>query len=149
MLQISLNSAQLLSDLRQDEGYRTIPYGDIYGNITIGIGRNLNANPLSLDEIMLLYSNDISRAYHACQTIWFEFGTFPEPIQRSLLNLAFNLGMSKLQTFGTFIRFIAGGNWNAAADDLEGTAWYNEVGGRGPRIVTRLRSATPPTPPTS
>jgi lysozyme len=58
--------------------------------------------------------------------------------QRVMINLGFNLGVPKLSTFNTFLDLMQKHDFEGAATDLEGTAWYEQVGERGPRMVQRL-----------
>jgi lysozyme len=51
-----------------------------------------------------------------------------------LTNMAFNLGVHGLMGFNQFLSFVQAGNYSAAASDLETTAWWDQVGTRGPKI---------------
>jgi len=48
--------------LIRHEGKRSLPYECSAGKISVGVGRNLEDNPLTDDEIMYLLRNDIARS---------------------------------------------------------------------------------------
>lgn len=138
---ITYNAAQLLTDLKVDEGVMLKPYKDTAGKITIGIGRNLTDDGISQAEMLVLYNTDIMMVttdLDADLTWWREK---PDNVQRVLINLCFNMGWTKLSAFHTFLQLIEQDDIEGAIADLEGTAWFGEVGLRGPRMVARLRNA--------
>lgn len=142
----SYDAAQLLSDLTLDEGREAFPYKDTRGLITIGIGRNLSSNGLSAAEIDLLYKNDVTAVVIGLDSRLPWWRTLPPGEQGIIINLGFNLGITKLLTFGTFLGLMRAGRFVAAAADLATTAWYKQVGLRGPRIQKRIIDrAEPPT----
>lgn len=125
-------------DLRLDEGRRLQLYRDSRGNASIGYGRNLDAVGISDEEAEMMLTNDMAAAERGLDLHcpWWRSKNFN--VQRVLWNLAFNLGIAKLLTFGTFLHLLLINDINGAADDLERTAWYGQVGERGPRMVQRL-----------
>lgn len=129
---------QLVADLSLDEGTVLKPYKDTVGKITIGTGRNLTDRGISADEAGVMLLNDIALVamqLDAAEPWW---RTLPAPQQRVMLNLGFNMGVPTLQTFHQFLDFMQKQDWRGAAIDLEGTAWYGQIGQRGPRMVQRL-----------
>lgn len=138
------NQAQLLTDLKQDEGYRLKPYLDTVKKISIGIGRNLSDVGLSDIEVMSLYNNDIAVVTACLDThiIWWR--TKPDNIQRALINLCFNMGWTKFSAFTTFLKMVEADDIEGACSDLQDTAWFDQVGLRGPRMIARLREGTVP-----
>ena len=135
---ISADDPGLVADLKQDEGTVLKPYKDTRGFLTIGTGRNLTANGVSAAEAASMLVHDIDTAMASLSRIAPWWTTLPDPQQRVMVNLCFNMGAATLATFATFLAFMQAGNWEEAANDLSVTAWYGEVGGRGPRTVARL-----------
>jgi len=129
----------LTGDLTLDEGYRHELYRDTKGKLTIGIGRNLTDVGLSRDEAAYLLHNDIMNAISDLDAQGKWWRDLPEPQARAMVNLCFNMGMAKLLTFVTFLDLMSDGKYDEAAADLMTTAWYREVGQRGPRMVARLK----------
>ena len=87
-----------------------------------------------------MFANDIAMV--SAQLVenlsWFK--ELDDPRTRVMLNLCFNMGWHMLGTFHQFLAFMASGDYNGAAHDLESTAWYGEVGKRGPQMTALLRS---------
>lgn len=125
--------------LREHEGWEREPYQDSVGVWTIGCGRNLEANPLTDDEIRYLLDNDIRRTLRACveHLPWFE--GLDEVRKRAVLDLAFNMGVRGLLTFRVACAALARRDYEAAADALVNSKWYRQVGRRGPRVVGMVR----------
>jgi lysozyme len=152
----SFNQAQLLADLREDEGYRKQAYVDTVGLTTIGIGRELSHRGLSDQEVMFLYHNDVD----ACCAImdqdipWWR--NLAENEQRVMINLCF-MGWGSFSGFHNFlaamksIASIREGDVSSIDDnaiiqsylrtavrELQNSKWWEQVKSRGPRVVARL-----------
>ena len=130
--------------LTLDEAERLYPYVDTTGNVTIGIGHNLTADGIPTSVSRLLFAGDLANAQvvlQACLPMW---QTWDEVRQAVVLDLAFNLS-HRLFGFPRFLGHMKDGAFDPAADELELSAWYHEVGQRGPRLVTMLRTGSWPT----
>lgn len=137
-MSIDFGMAELQAELTQDEGLRLFPYKDTVGKTTIGVGRNLTDRGISNDEAATLLVSDIALCEAQLDKGLPWWRVLPAPQQRVMLNLCFNMGYAGLSTFHQFLGFMQAKNFAAAASDLAGTAWYGQVGGRGPRMVARL-----------
>jgi lysozyme len=133
--------AQLMDDLQIDEGRELLPYTDTMGKITIGVGRNLTDRGITDAECDAMLADDIALVCGELDKSLSWWRLMPAPRQRVLANLCFNMGLTKLLEFTTFLSLMRTAQFHAAASDLQGTAWYGEVGQRGPRTVARLLSA--------
>lgn len=145
-----MNRAALLTDLEADEGYRPLLYDDatgkqwakgavITGWPTIAIGWNVASTPISLDRarVILGWMVDDKIGPLGAALPWLSGLT--EPRQRAVANMAYQLGVTGLLKFDTFLSLLKSGQYDAAADDLESTAWFKQVGQRGPRIQSLIR----------
>lgn len=132
----------IVQDLMRDEGLRLKPYRDTVGKLTIGYGRNLDDVGISDNEAITLLQNDIHRtsAYLDAGLPWWR--NLPAPQQRAILNMAFNVGMKKLQGFQKMLAALQCGDWNAAADEALNSQWAQQVGARATRVATLLRGDT-------
>jgi lysozyme len=54
---------------------------------------------------------------------------------RVMIDLCFNMGWHTLSQFHTFLGLMQSQKFYAAGNDIKTTAWYGEVGNRGPRLV--------------
>lgn len=147
-----IDKNKLDSQLMLDEGLRLIAYKDQYGNLTVGVGRNLDSNPLTVSEIvrvghdardepithddaLFLLHNDEMKVFNALGEHMPWWNSMDDVRGRVLADLCFNMGITKLLGFHTFLSLLEAHSFDDAASDLAGTAWYGQVGARGPRLV--------------
>lgn len=141
---------QITQELRADEGVRTWPYDDATGstirvlptggNLTIGIGRNLSARPLSPDEVDYLLRNDLRLCYQAAKQVFPDFDSYTQNRRAALLGLLFNLGPGTFVTFKNTIRAIREGRWADAATNLLASRWATQIQpSRRDRVVKQIR----------
>ena len=128
------------TDLMRDEGLRQKPYRDTVGKLTIGYGRNLDDVGISESEAFILLRNDIQTARtdldHALP--WWK--GFPEPSQRGLINMCFNLGLPRLLGFKRMLKALEASNGALAAMECLDSKWSRQVGERARRIATLYRN---------
>lgn len=112
----------LLKRIATEEGARKFAYDDSTGkqvsckpngNLTIGIGRNLE-NGLDQDEIMWLLARDLNKIVSAIsQYDWYKKC---DSVRRSvLLDIAFNQGISGLLHYAHMLSAILSLDWETAA----------------------------------
>lgn len=123
-----------------EEGTRLFAYEDTTGNTTIGIGRNLDAVGISLDEAHYMLHNDIRRAMASLDAIAPWWRTLPHDPAMAMVDLCFNMGGARLAKFGQFLGLMRRGQFVAAAADLQTTLWWSQVGTRGPRVAALLHA---------
>lgn len=151
-------SERLRADLERDEGFDPEPYKDSLGIWSLGIGRNLEANPLTgaewkelLDagEIILSISHPgalrlLRAGAHDAQTqcaITFKWWSALDEVRRdAIANLCFNLGLTRLMGFRKMLEAISARDYNRAAMELQDSRWFTQVGRRGPRLVNQLKT---------
>lgn len=138
----------IYSQLLRDEGCRLLPYKDTRGFNTIGIGHNLDANPLpfsvvlgiSLAQAQQILHDDVQRITTklVADLPWLtklddaRFGVFA--------NMAFNLGAGGIESFHHDLSDTMNGDFEAAANDMESSLWYKQVGARAERLVQQMRT---------
>jgi lysozyme len=136
-----IDRARLRQQLAKHEGFRPFVYDDatgkpvavgsqVRGKLTVGVGRNLEDKGLSEDEIEYLLDNDISDCIGAAQTFQW-FGRLDPIRQAVIVELIFNLGLTRFKGFKKFIQFASEGRWMHAAEELKNSLWYEQVKGRG------------------
>lgn len=130
----------LHAQLRVDEGYRTKPYKDTVGKLSIGIGRNLSDVGVSRGEIALMFDNDLASAEHTARLLVPNFDTLNDARKAVVVNLAFNMGFNTLSQFVNTLRAIEQGRWGDAKSGLLASKWAGQVGGRAPRLADSLES---------
>lgn len=132
----------LREDLIRDEGMRLRPYKDSVGILTIGVGRNLDQVGITEDEATTLLANDIAKVEADLDRTESWWRTKPEPVQRGLANMAFNLGISRLGGFKKMLACLQAGDYGGAATHALDSEWAKQVGDRATRIAELFRGAS-------
>lgn len=134
-LMLDVDSRQKLrAQLAHDEAFRQYPYKDSKGILTIGYGRNLEAEGVSQDEGLILMGNDIQRCEHE---LWNSFPAYAElnDVRKAvLINMAYNLGVVGVMGFRDMVNAITIFDWQAASDAMLNSEWYHQVGQRAQRL---------------
>lgn len=139
----------MIAELTPEEGLRLRVYDDatgqpivkgsvVQGNPTIGIGRNLASKGITEDEAHYLCADDIAEVEDQLDKNLAWWRGMSARRQMALADMCFNMGLSVLLTFTTFLGYLEAGEWEKAAEDLKGTAWWGQVGTRGPKIAARI-----------
>lgn len=106
------------------EAVRAFPYFDIYGNISIGIGHNLSANPLSAQQIDDFFNSDIDYHYEHLKESFPWFLDLNQSRQAILVYMAFNLGWKRFLGFKKMIKKLEENDFEGAAQEVL-TSVYN------------------------
>ena len=130
--------------LKRDEGAkiiggRHVVYKDSVGIDTVGYGRNLERG-LSDDEAEYLLINDIREAIEICVALYPNFVGLPQEIKEVLVNMAFNLGRTRLAKFVSMREAVLDHDFDAMANEMVNSAWFTQVKSRATRLVERVRT---------
>lgn len=130
-----------VEQLKHDEGLRLKPYRCTADKLTIGYGRNLDDVGISADEAEYLFANDIKEAESELRHTfpWFEELTAVR--QDVLVNMRFNLGLTRLLGFKKFLKAVELGNYETAADEMLSSFWAEQVGDRAKRLAHLMRGS--------
>ena len=141
----------LRNDLMRDEGFRQFPYMDCCGKpyrsctcnpkgaLTIGYGRNLDANGISKLEAEVLLDHDIHVAETGATRAFQWFSALNERRQQVVTNMVFNLGLKRFQGFGATIAAIKAKDYNTAAMQMLASRWAAQVGSRAVRLARMMQ----------
>lgn len=130
-----MNLQRLSIALTLDEGNKSKPYVDTVGKTTIGVGRNLTDRGVSPDEISLMLANDIKLATNGARNLFPAFTSLDDVRQEVLVNMAFNMGQSKLSVFVKFIAAVNARSWSVASAEMLNSRWATQVGDRAKRLA--------------
>jgi lysozyme len=137
--------SKLSDQLRIHEGVRKHVYLCSAGYETIGVGRNIADSGLGLsdDEIDYLLENDITRCRKELETYsW--FSDLDEVRQDALINMCFNLGLSRLANFKNALSSMAIGAYADAAEHFLDSRWASQVGNRAQEVAHMIRTGEYP-----
>jgi lysozyme len=130
---------QLSNDLIRDEGLRLKPYKCTAGKLTIGVGRNIEDNGISEEEARMMLSNDIHNSIAELQIALPFFNLLSENRQRALINMHFNIGLSRLLGFKNMLKCMREGNFEQASNEALDSRWAKQVGQRANRIAELIK----------
>lgn len=137
--------SKLSDQLRIHEGVRTHFYRCTSGLATIGVGRCIEEGSLGLsdDEIDYLLENDIKRCKQELISLsW--FADLDAVRQDAIVNLCFNLGLTRLMGFKNAMGAMAVGDYEKAADEFLDSRWANQVGQRALDVTHMIRTGEYP-----
>lgn len=139
--------------LKLHEADRQYPYDDangrmvkrgsvVSGNITIGVGRNLNAKGLSEEERAFLLDNDIRDAESdAIFLLGEKVYRGLSPVRKAvLIDMAFNMGRERLAGFTDTLTCIRQGIFQQAAICMKESKWARQVGQRAITLADMMRN---------
>ena len=138
--------SKLIEQLKRHEGIRTHAYQCTANMTTVGVGRNIDEDGglgLSIDEIEFLLENDIRRCKQELITLpWFP--EIDSVRQDALINMCFNLGMTRLLGFKNALTAMSVGDYDLAADEFMDSRWAKQVGSRADEVCEMIRSGNYP-----
>lgn len=136
--------ADIVQQLRVDEGVRRTVYKDHLGYLTIGVGRLVDPNKpgagLRDSEIDLLLRNDIEDRITALGNALPWFHELDEARQGVLVNMAFQLGTAGLLGFKTTLKLVEARKYAEAADHMLDSKWARQTPARAKRLAQQMRS---------
>ena len=135
---------ELRTRLRLSEGLRLKEYVDTVGKRTIGYGYNVSDRGVAVIEeyegrpydgtlsvltAMRILDEDIARVERDVLTQWHWVERLAPVRQTVILDMVFNMGLTKFKTFKQTIRLMADDDQRAAVEMLN-SQWAEQVKGR-------------------
>lgn len=156
---------KLVAELTRDEGLRLQTYRCTARKLTIGIGRNLDDVGISESEARIfgctsaaqalalvkrdgvtrlqaesLFANDIVGCERDLDRKLRWWRNLDDVRQRVLLNMCFNLGISRLLGFRNTLRMVEHREFEDAAAGMLQSLWARQVGDRALRLSAMMRT---------
>ncbi len=138
----ALDVSDVVVDLKRDEGFVSHAYQDSGGYWTIGYGRMVDrrlGGGVSEFEAMCMLERDINKAISLLDAGLSWWRELPEPHQRGLINMAFNLG-TRLMGFRKMLGALQARDWELAANEALDSKWAGQVKIRANRIADLFRN---------
>ncbi len=128
----------LIDSVKKHEGYRSKPYLCTAGKLTIGYGRNLDDRGISKDEAELMLSNDLMRCEKEARSFgWYH--SLNSQRKDVIVEMIFNLGLSRFMKFKKMIKAISEENYSEAAAQMLDSVWASQVGQRAITLSDKMR----------
>lgn len=145
-----MNIDQLRMELEYDEGCKYEIYLDHLGLPTFGIGHLVTEDdpehgqevgtPVSEERVVEVFEKDVQITIGECKKLYDDWDDLPEEVQLIIANMMFNMGRPRLSQFKGMKRGVDARDWNAAADEMVDSKWYQQVTNRAQRLVDRMRN---------
>ena len=129
----------LKQSLLRHEGFRSKPYKDTVGKMTIGIGRNLDDVGITKDEAFYLLNDDINTAIISLNVIPF-LDEIDQVRQCVLIEMCFNMGINRLLQFKNMLSALEAKEYDKAANEMLDSKWAKQVGERALHLAFTMRS---------
>jgi lysozyme len=119
-----------------DEGLELKPYRCTADALTIGYGRNLDSMGIRQDEAELMLRNDVKDAkVDAMRFISLDcWDNLSTPRRSVIINMAFNLGLTRLSKFKNFRQALIQHDYHMASVEMLDSQWARQVGNRAIRL---------------
>jgi|TARA_R100001463_G_scaffold16174_2_gene42054 lysozyme len=133
---------ELIEMLKRHEGVRSHVYLCSAGYETIGVGRNIAESGLGLteDEIDFLLINDITRVKQELTDTYFWFPALNDARQDAMVDICFNLGLTRLRGFVKALEAMSREQFDIAADEFMDSRWSQQVGNRAVEVTEMIRT---------
>jgi len=131
---------RLKDQLKIHEGVVLKPYKCSANKLTLGIGRNIEDNGISMEEAESMLANDIDDCIVDLKRNIGFFDDLPETIQEVMVNLCFNIGINKLLNFKKTIGLLRDSKYLEAANEILDSKWSKQVGQRSHDLADMIRS---------
>jgi len=126
--------------IKKHEGLRLQIYKCTSGKSTIGYGRNLDDNGISVQEAETLLMNDVSRCISQLEMNIDFFNYLPDIAKSVLTDMCYNMGISNLMKFRKTLMYLEQNDWKSASEEMLCSKWFTQVGVRALNLSNRLAS---------
>ena len=124
---------KLFDMIRRHEGLSDKIYLDSVGVPTGGYGHAfLVGSPITIDIAEKFFQNDIFIAEQNYKTLKLNLD---ETRKMVIINMIFNLGLTRFLKFKKFIHALNESNWQKAHDEMINSRWAAQVGNRAKELA--------------
>lgn len=126
--------------LIRHEGLKLEPYIDTVGKLSLGVGRNIEDNGISEEEALFMLDNDIRRTKNELEMSFPWFSHLCTARRDALIDMCFNLGLTRFRQFRNMISALEAGNYAQAAAEALDSRWARQVGHRANELSEMIRT---------
>lgn len=119
--------------IRKSEGLSYLPYKCPTGHLTIGYGHNLE-HGISIEAAELLLRQDIEIAVRQVKNAFIWWPKLTEARFYVLVDMTFNMGISRLCGFKKMLSAVEAGDYKTAAKEMLASKWAVQVGRRAAEL---------------
>lgn len=143
----------LFEQLKFHEGLRLTAYKDTTGHLTVGIGHNLETNPvkkvigrdigkgerITEAEAMQLLTDDVAFFTAKVKKYIKNYNQLSDVRQSVLVDMCFNMGISGLLKFKNMLKAVEREDYQKAAEEMLDSRWARQVGSRSKRLALMMK----------
>ncbi len=126
--------------IKKHEGKSLTLYKCPAGKLTIGYGHNIEDRGISDEVAEKLLEQDAQIAYKQVKNNISCFDTLDEARQYVLIDMCFNMGLSRLMTFKKMLLALEKGLYQNAADEMLDSKWAKQVSRRAEFLAQIMRT---------
>lgn len=147
---VTLNLAKTREQIEFDEGVVYEIYVCPLGHLTFGVGHLIRegdpehgqpaGTPVSRERVEQAFDDDLRDVLRDLKRLFGEeqWHVFPGEVKSILVNMCFNLGVTRLSRFKKTIAFIKEGDYESAGEEMRDSLWYQQVTKRAERLARRM-----------
>ena len=147
---VSLNLAKTREQIERDEGVVYEIYVCPLGHLTFGVGHLIRSEdpehgmdvgtPVSRERVEEAFDNDLRDVMRDLKRLFGEeqWHAFPGEVKSILINMCFNLGVTRLGRFKKTIAAIKDQDYETAGIEMRDSLWYQQVTKRAERLARRM-----------
>lgn len=128
-----MNMELLRESIKQHEGFRSKPYRDSVGVLTIGYGYNLESG-MTRHEASLLMDERIIKSITAAKRMIKGFEKISDARKRVITEMIYQLGPEGFSKFKKTIAFVEAGEHEEAAREMLDSKWARQVPKRAHKL---------------
>ena len=135
--------SKIFQMLKTHEAVSKFAYTCPGGKLTVGVGRNVDPDGglgLSNDEVDYLLRNDVYRTSIELTKNFAWFSALCPARRDALIDICFNLGLTRLKKFKKALGAMAKGDYILAAKEFMDSNWSRQVGQRAITVTTMIET---------
>lgn len=150
----------LAKTIIEHEGFRQFMYHDSVGVKTVGVGFNLERDDaehklqsvgadyhkvckgracLTITQVLQILEESIKEAEVVAYKLVPNLQWMSEARRTAIIDMAFNLGETRLRKFKNMIKALKQEDFELAAAEAQDSLWFTQVKSRGRKIVRMIR----------
>jgi len=134
----SLNN-EVLSLIKEEEGYRQFPYLCSRGKTTIGYGFNLDDVGLSKEEAGLLLEFRVDKIEEELFHKYFWFRPLDDNRKSAIISMVYQLGINGFSKFKKMIKALENEDYDLASTEMLDSKWARQTPNRVLRAAEIIR----------
>lgn len=126
--------------IKKHEGLQLKPYQCPAGKLTIGYGRNLEDNGISVAEAQFMLEQDVQNTEADIRRNFHWFDALSGARQAVIIDMTYNLGLPRFKGFKKMIKALSKHNYAEASRQMFDSRWAKQVGRRAVTLGKIMKS---------